>query len=480
MRRGRSTEAPQQPRDAGAAMIIALFVLALVTVLTATMAATSAEDVTSSRRAKDAAAALAAAEAGVSDSLVYLRSAGVYAVSCNPGAEDPALPGCAGPRTDEDRARVVLPGGGGQSYRTWIRPIAPLPESNPGLYRIYSVGYVGTVDETTDRAAARRALSVDVAIGTTQTGLPLGLFGRRILPAGDFTVRSASVFSTECVDNRDKIQFVPGVSDLAYDKPPAVHSSGPIVIDANGCGIPPKNPVFDGTETNKCGTLREKASDSTDLNVRFDQSPMVRTPFCPDGQPVAPDYYGARNLDAEAPVDVEGSWIEDSRALQTLYGFDAKFVTPDLIDQWRSAAKAAGTYYTATTGYPVPSPAAAANAIVFFEPPPESGGRVPVVDLGLFKDTWSQIDATCKPQNILVVVHNADAKVTRDTRLTGSVIVAEGRLLDAGQAHINGTVFTDSAELAGGSQISLTECFLANLSPFLLSFEVKKYRELDN
>lgn len=478
MRRGRSPEVAQQPRDAGAAMIIALFVLALVTVLTATMAATSAEDVTSSRRAKDAAAALAAAEAGVSDSLVYLRSAGVYAVSCNPGAEDPALPGCAGPRTDEDRARVVLPGGGGQSYRTWIRPIAPLPESNPGLYRIYSVGYVGTVDGTTDRAAARRALSVDVAIGTTQTGLPLGLFGRRILPAGDFTVRSASVFSTECVDNRDKIQFFPGVSDLAYDKPPAVHSSGPIVIDANGCGNPPKNPVF--TTGSPCGVVTNQGSGSNTLNVNLDQSSMQPTPVCDDGKTLEPDYYAPKNLDGVSGDDVNGSWIKDSRALQTLYGFDAKFVTPDLIDQWRSSAKAAGTYYTATTGYTVPSPAAGANAIVFFEPPPESGGRVPVVDLGLFKDTWSQLDATCKPQNILVVVHNADAKVTRDTELTGSVIVAEGRLLDAGQAHINGTVFTDSAELAGGSQISLTECFLANLSPFLLSFEVKKYRELDN
>ena len=48
-----------------------------------------------------------------------------------------------------------------------------------------------------------------------------------------------------------------------------------------------------------------------------------------------------------------------------------------------------------------------------------------------------------------------------------------------GTSSFIGTIYADNVNLVGTTNISLDECFLANLSPGLLNFELGSYEELD-
>jgi hypothetical protein len=48
-----------------------------------------------------------------------------------------------------------------------------------------------------------------------------------------------------------------------------------------------------------------------------------------------------------------------------------------------------------------------------------------------------------------------------------------------GTSNFIGTIYADSVNLVGTTNLSLDECFLSNVSPALLDFSVSGYRELD-
>ena len=160
-RRGRGAHG--RPRDEGAALLITMFVVGLVTVLTSVIVAVTVDDLSSSRRSRDAATALDASEAGIAQALAYLRTNGAGSVSCSRSTASPYFSStCTSPWTDPAGTVTSLPGLAGQSYRAWIEPIAPLPASNPGRYRIHATGYVGDPASP----AARREVELDVFLGT--------------------------------------------------------------------------------------------------------------------------------------------------------------------------------------------------------------------------------------------------------------------------------------------------------------------------
>ena len=186
------TAAPAQRvggSDNGSALIITMMVLALLTALSTTVAVVTINNLQSSLRIQRSGVALNAAEAGVAQAVSYLRSSGVNGVACWPACTANPWGNSASPRT------VSLPGGTDARYAVHIQPVTPLTTTAPGLYRVHATGTAGTL--------ATRRLSVDVAVSTTT--VPKGIVARTVSGGGSASVQRASIISTGCVYNRNKI-----------------------------------------------------------------------------------------------------------------------------------------------------------------------------------------------------------------------------------------------------------------------------------
>ncbi|MDO9496110.1 MAG: hypothetical protein Q7J48_10445, partial [Nocardioides sp.] len=218
------TPAPPRPPaaapspDRGSALVITLMVMALVAVLTTTVLSVTINNLGSTRRSQEAARALDAADAGVTQAMAYLRSAGTRGLACAPACTDNPWGSQATPMQQQ----VV--GSTDQSFAAWIDPLAS-GSAREKRFRITSRGLSGD---------GSRLVQVDVTLTLRDLGLPLGIFARSVSGAGTPDLDSISIFTTGCVWNRSKIGFS-GSSDAAYGIPPAVHSSK-VITDSNGNG----------------------------------------------------------------------------------------------------------------------------------------------------------------------------------------------------------------------------------------------------
>ena len=159
----------RRTRDEGSALVITMMVIALVTVLATMALKVTVNDLGSSARTKDSAAALDAADAGVAQAMAHLRRSGVHGLRCSPTCTAPGWGRRAQP------ASFTLPGTADQSYTAWIEPIAPFPANDPGIYRVHSTGRAGS---------GVRSVDVDISVGR-MGNVPLGSFGRSIEATGN-------------------------------------------------------------------------------------------------------------------------------------------------------------------------------------------------------------------------------------------------------------------------------------------------------
>lgn len=490
-----STPPPSQtmatPADRGSAMIITLMVLALVTALSTTVAVVTINNLQASRSAVQAGAALGAADAGIAQALAHLRNAGVRDLRCS--SVDPAVDptDCAQPWGSGNPVQVPVPGRAGQAYRVWIEAVAPFPTNDPGTYRIHSRG--------TAAGEARRDVQSDVTVTTTK--VPKGIFARTINGGGDASVARESIFSTGCVYNRSKIQM--SGTDVAYGIPVAVHSSQ-IITDSNGTGqyCPTTNKPIHRTGPGN-NTARPCNTDYDVGNVRdrrYDQDrlggSLAGTP-CESTQTGHPGYYGPQDLDGNAANgnEVEGSYIKDDATLFALFGIRSPILTQAQIDQLRTVAQSQCNYWTTTTFSLTPScnPAAGwsspdeANAVMFFNlQGTEAGGTVDLNNITGFGRTagLSATDAACTSRSLIIVIEGGNVKLNANQELTASVFLTSsapnGQVFKAnGTSNFIGTIYADTVNLTGTANLSLDECFLANVSPALLDFTTTNYREID-
>ena len=454
-----------RPEEHGSAMVVTLMVMALVTALGTVLAAVTVENLRSARAAQQAGAALGAADAGLAQATAYLRANGVRGLSCSPS--------CAGNpwgnRTSP--ASVSVPGVAGQAYRVWIEPIAPYPANDPGLYRIHSTGAA--------KGDASRAVTADVQVTTTD--VPRGIFARTVNGGGAASVARESIFSTGCVYDRSKIVMTG--TDLAYGIPVAVHSSQ-IITDSNGSGqyCPTTNKPIHRTPP-----LYRDERPCDPLNP-FDQDLLggsLSGTLCESAQSLYPDFYGPRDVDGDGENDVHGSRIDDD-ALTELFGIRSPALSQAQLDELRTIAQSQGNYWNYASSNVWSSPDEA-QAVMFFDlAATDPGGTVDLNDVAGFSRGLGLglLDAGCPDKSLLIVIDGGNVRLNSNHRLFGSIFLTSsapnGQVFkENGNSSFIGTLYADTINLAGTADISVDECFMANVSPALLEFTVQNYREVD-
>ena len=456
--------------DRGSAMVITLMVLALVTALSTTVAVVTINNLQSSVRAREAGAALNAADAGIAQALAHLRTSGVRDLGCTVAA--PTAPACSRAWGSSSPSRVDLSADTGQTYEVWIEAVLPFPANDPGRYRIHSTG-------TASGQATREAVT-DVTV--TTVSVPKGIFARTINGGGDASVARESIFSTGCVYNRQKIEMVTGEMDAAYDIPIAVHSSQ-IITESNGTGqyCPTTNrPVHRTGQRN--ATPRP-----CNPSYPYDQDRLggdLAGTSCASAETLYPTYYGARDLNGDGAADVDGSFIRDDATLQELFGIKSPVLSQAEVDRIRTIAQSQGNYWTKATGWTSPDEA---NAVMFFDlTTTDPGGTVDLNDIVGFGRAANvgSTDAACQSRSLMIVIEGGNVRLNSNQQLAASVFLLSsapyGQVFKAnGTSTFIGTIYADTVNLTGTADLSMDECFLANVSPALLDLRTANYRELD-
>jgi Tfp pilus assembly protein PilX len=444
-------------QDRGSAMILTLMVMTLVTVLSATVAVVTINNLQASWRARQAGAALSAADAGIAQAVTYLRSSGVRGLDCSPTCPSNPWGSSTTP------ASVTLPGAAGQSYKVWIKPVTPFPQNDPGVYQIHSTGSAA--------GAASRPVTAEVSV--TRSDVPKGVFARSVSGGGSASVTNQSVFSTSCVNDRSKIAM--NGFDLAYDGiPVGVHSSATIT-GSKGC-----------TTTNSIHSARPCSTgypyDQDRLGGRLTAGDGCYDPRMAASGPWA-KYYSTYDTNGDGTKDVS-SLLKSDADLFKIFGFQPE-LSQERIDSLRMLAQSQGNYWQSSSHWSSPDEA---NAVMFFDlAGTDTGGTVNLNDItGFGRDTNTSGTApSCPSRSLIIVIEGGNAKLNSNQKLAASLILTGkspnlGQLTKAnGNATFIGTIFADTINLVGNVDITMDACFLANPSPGLMDFAVTSYREED-
>ncbi|TIC78911.1 hypothetical protein [Nocardioides sp. GY 10127] len=463
------------PRDQGVALVITMMVAALVVVLGTTVLRVSVGNLSAADDSRDAAAALDAADAGVTQAIARMRSGGLGALACSPSCTSEPWGNSASP-AGYDLGGWAPSGGTVQSFRAWIQPILPWPANDPAVYRVHSTGRAGD---------GVRSIEVDVSV-RKNPDLPIAMFGRSVSGGGAYAVTRISVLSTGCVYRRDKISVISSI-DPAYGIPAGVHSSQAITT-ANG------NSTYCSDAVSGSGGGKDRAIHAGGACAKvypFDQDvrggSLTGLSDCAAATGY-PDFYGSVDTDGDGVADVIGSKITSEAALRALFGIGEDPFDSEELDDLRALARSQGTYYTSTSFGSGPSPTVQPHAVMFFDllGTASEGG---VVDLKDLSTAWNRpADGTCPDRSLLIVVDGGNLRLNGNAGsspgLAASIVLTSrapyGQVMkNNGTANLIGTIYADSLDLTGTGDVSLDECFMNNLSPALLRFSTGRYVEVD-
>ena len=457
---------PGSPGDEGAALIITIMVMAVLMVLGTTILNVSINNLSSANRSRDAARALDAADAGISQALAHLRANGTRALACSPTCP-------SNPWGNQDNPMAVnLPGVTDQRYQVWIEP---KPATNPQFYRVHSEGLAGQ---------GSRKVQIDAELTLLETGLPLGVFARSVQGGGAAAMQRESIYTTGCVYNRSKINITG--TDVATGLPAAVHSAR-LITDSNGNNA--NCPSTDNKAIHRVLTCNPA--------YPFDQDalggPFLSADPCRSG--MSSDqydrYYAPRDYDGDSNPDVNGSFIRDADALKQLYGLDDEPLSTSQLEQLKAVAQQQGTYYTAanqltTSKQPKPQNP---HAVMYFDlTASDPGGVVDLKDVLTHRRSNQNAlgpgDPSCKDESLLIIITGGNARFNGNPTLAASLVLTSkapyGEIIKAnGTAGLIGTVFADKLNMVGTLDLSLDQCFLANLAPSIYTASVSNYLEAD-
>jgi type II secretory pathway pseudopilin PulG len=423
--------------EGGSALIIVLMMIAMLGVLTLTLATLSVNNLTGARRAQQAGVALNSADAGLAQAVEYLRSAGVGALTCSPTCTE-----TESRWTDSSNpTTVTIPGGEAASYRVWIETT-----SNPDVYRVHSSGVAGS--------SAVRAVTQDVTVAPQK--YPMGIFANSIGGGGNAGVHSQSMFTTGCVYKRSHITF--SGPDLLNNLPRASMHSSQIITEDNGSAV-------------YCSTTKNKDihDDGKYCNMAFtyDQDklggPLAGTPCAGSG------------------VKGETSKIDDDKDLFETFNFKSPPLTDAELDRLKTVAMSQGNYYTAPSGWTDPDDA---NAVMYFDLL-KTGGEVNLRTItGYDRAPGLAAGALgCGPRSLTIIVNGGNVRANANQKLEASLFVlgegANGKVFFNGGLQFIGTLYANKIDLGGNADLHMDECFKANTSPALFVAETRNYREVD-
>ena len=460
----RLSAARRQSQD-GAAMLIVLSVVLIMTALGSTAALLASRNLTGATLDRQSAVAENLSEAGIAQAVAWVRANGVGSLSCSPscvpasGQPDWGQGPSAGPSYGH---LVTRPGG--RSYRVWIEMVQALlpPSTQIGRYVIHS-----TAVSTTTSSPVTRTVSQDMRV--TPFKFPIGVFAHTVAAGGTGGVHYESLFSDSCIQGREFTTFE-GV-DAYYGVPAAAHSADAIVPKQNDA-------------CNQGQSIHGSAA--CDPNYPNDTDAYGGT------LTVGSACYGKGNLKGS-------TWLTTSKEtsfanMASTYGFDVNTLglSNSQLDALRTAAQLQGFYYTSTTAIPavLQSPTAGAtypHPVLFYDLKGSAvGGEVDLKDLQGYSRAYPVANGSgsCSAAGAVVVVLNGNVKLNGGTVLTASVFAPgpypNGQVSKAnGAGQLIGTLFADNIDMRGTADVYLDSCFLANLPGGLLSVAVDNYRESD-
>lgn len=462
--------------DHGNAILIVLMVTMVLTLLGTTAGVLAANNTQNAGLDRAAGTALQVSEGGVAQAMAWMQFWGPNSLACSPTCsagtyrdwgDGPDSP------TDTSYGHTVNLGNGRQ-YVVWIERVSDYspPATRTGLYTVHSIGRSKSASPT----SGTRALSVDVTVKPFE--FPIGVFARQVQAGGNGGIHNTSIFSSECIAGRNKIDFANAV-DAYYGVPAGAHAAKWIVTaDNDSCTV--------GNSIHQAQPCTLTIGTGSNVQVTKNDSDAA------GGTLTSGD--GCRgNGTLNGSTWLTTSKETSAQAMEDMYGFKAypNGLSNTQLDALRTAAVQQGFYFTGTTT--VPSVLNASNAwqtyphpILFYDLKGTAvGGEVDLNDLGGYSRPYpvAANSAQCTPYGAVVVVLNGNVKLNSNTVLVANVFAPGpspyGVVRKAtGGGQLIGTIFADQVDLRGSADVYLDECFLANMTS-LWSMTQSNFREED-
>lgn len=465
--------------DAGIAMVVVLALTVVLGGIGATIALVATSNLTAVGLDRQSTNAQNVAEAGVAQGVAWLRVNGVGQLacspSCSPGSGQPDWG--QGPHLDASGPNLGIALGAsyghvvtqpdGTQFRVWIEKqsaFAP-PAKKSGLYTVHSTGLASS----TAAATGTRNVSQDLTVAPAD--FPIGVFAHTVAAGGTGGLHYESLFSDACIQGRSFETFQG--TDQYYGVPAAAHSAGAIVPKQNDAC----NQAKSIHNASACNTTPQYVNDTDAFG----------------GNVVGTACGGNGTLNG-AP------WLTTSKetsfaAMGKTYGFDASQTSIGLnnteLDALRTISRQQGLYFTSTTAIPAVLQSATASTtfphpVLFYDlKGAAQGGEVDLSGLTRYSRAYplAANSPQCTSYGAVVVVENGNVKLNSNTVLVASVFTGPnpyGQVAKAnGTGQLIGTLFADSIDMRGTSDVYLDDCFLQNLPGGLLNVGISGYHETD-
>ena len=192
-----------------------------------------------------------------------------------------------------------------------------------------------------------------------------------------------------------------------------------------------------------------------------------------------------KDLDGDGTTDVHGSLVRDKPSSVQLFGFNSP---PSSIAQVDAAEgrsrRSQGNYWTLPTGWI--EPRREQRGLVLR---PRTRRRIATVNLndisGFGRAANLAVgDAGCTSKSLTIIIKGGNARLNSNQQLAASLfllsVAPDGQVTKAnGTADFIGTIYADNVDMSGSLDVSLDACFMSNLSPSLLDFQLGTYVEDD-
>jgi Tfp pilus assembly protein PilX len=465
--------------DQGNAILIVLMVTMVLTLLGTTAGVLATNNTRNAGVDRAAGTALQVSEGGVAQALAWMQYWGPNALACSPSCPAGAYNDWGdGPSSPTDSAYGhTVNTGNGQQYVVWIEKVSPFlpPATRTGLYTVHSVGK----SKATSVSSGARAVAVDVTVKPFE--FPVGVFARQVAAGGNGGIHYTSIFSSECIAGRGKIDFA-NATDAYYGVPAAAHAAK-WILPAENDSCAATNSIHTTTSTTGC-TLTIGNGSNTQV-TKNDTDAAGANLTAGDG------CYGNGTLNGS-------TWLTTSKettpqAMEDLYGFKAypNGLSNTQLDALRTAAQQQGFYFTGTSAIPAVLQSTTAwqtypHPVLFYDLKGAAiGSEVNLSDLKGYSRPYplAANAPTCAPFGAVVVVLNGNVKLNSNNILTANVFAPGpspyGQVAKAnGTGQLIGTLFADRVDLRGTSDVYLDQCFLANMTS-MWSMTQSNFREED-
>ena len=471
-------------RESGVALMTVLMVVAVTAALGLTATAMTVSNTRNATFDRQGGVAQNVSEAGVAQAVAWIRYYGVGTLSCSPSCnpangqpdwgQGPNVNG-AGPNTtiaaNASYGHLVTLAGG-QTFRVWIEKVAPFnpPTTKVGSYRVHSVGTFNG----SGVATGVRSVTSDITVRPLM--MPIGIFAHTVAAGGNGGIHYESLFSDSCIQGREKESFQ-GM-DAYLGVPAAAHSSN-YIVNGQNTQCTAANSIH---ATSACTLTTGSGSNTQDTSNDTDKAGGALT--AGDG------CYGHGQLNGQ-------TWLKTSQepdfaTMAQTYGFQTGGLSNSDLDALRTAAQQQGFYFT--NNNQIPAVLQATNAwqtyphpVLFYDfKGTDVGDLVDLSDLKGYSRSFplDSSQSGCLPMGAIVVVLRGNVRLNSNTVLAASVYAPgpspNGQVTKAnGTGQLIGTLYADSIDMTGTSDVFLDSCFLQNMSGGLFNVTATNYREVD-